>query len=262
VSANGSDGSNGSNESNKKDIYGAAWTYESIIGAFPIPGIDLTEHALAPIQFAIFEVGVVLFALLTDNWGALLPGSAAVLVATGGSVLMTRIAEDVRSRELPDTYRRLLFGANIETVLAVLAFISTVIYLFSYDPRQVPPGLLTELLGPRPGMVVLFFTLLLLWDVCYRIAAGWWIAATSLWRSWRYEFDADMARTLRRADAATAAFGLLQLVLVPFVWGHDEVVASLLVHAAALAVFTGGSALWLTRQIRTNSDARQSVGLD
>ncbi len=232
------------------DIYGSAWTYESIIGALPIPGVDLTERALAPIQFAVFEVGVLLFAALTDNWGAVPAGTAAVVVATGGSVLMTRIAHDVRSRDLPDTYRRLLFGANIEIVLAVLAFISMVVYLFSYDPQRTEPDLLTELLGPDPGMVVLFFALLLLWDVCYRIAAGWWIAATSLWRSWRYDYDPKMARTLRRADAATAAFGLLQLVLVPFVRRHPEMVAALVAHAAALAVYTGGSALLLTRQIR------------
>ncbi|WP_254537866.1 DUF7530 family protein [Halomarina litorea] len=232
------------------DIYGSAWTYESIVGAFPLPGIDLSERALAPIQFAVFEAGVLLFAALTDAWGAVLPGTAAVLVATGGSVLMTRIATDVRSRDLPDTYRRLLFGANIETVLAVFAFVSMVVYLFSYDPARRTPGLLTELVGPDPGMVVLFFALLLLWDVCYRIAAGWWIAATSLWRSWRYDYGSTTARTLRRADAATAAFGGLQLVLVPFASGHPEVVASLVAHAVALALFTGGSALLLTRQVR------------
>lgn len=240
------DGSEGRSD----DIYGSAWTYESIIGAFPLPGVELSDRALAPIQFAIFESGVLVFAALTGRWGAVPAGTAAVVVATGGSVLMTRIATDVRSRPLPETYRRVLFGANIETVLAVLAFISTVVYLFSYDPRRTAPGLLVELLGPSPGMVVLFFALLLLWDVCYRIAAGWWIAATALWRSWRYEFDPGMARVLRRADAATAAFGLLQLVLVPFVLGHREAVASLAAHATALALFTGGSALLLTGQIR------------
>ncbi|GGJ01343.1 hypothetical protein GCM10008995_09010 [Halobellus salinus] len=66
-------------------------------------------------------------------------------------------------------------------------------------------------LGALPGAIVgisiwlglvfataFYLTLLILWDLCYRIGTSWWAAVVALWRSWRYPFDAETVRHLRR----------------------------------------------------------------
>jgi len=105
-------------------------------------------------------------------------------------------------------------------VLGVVAFVALVTYLFVVDPRGPGAGLIASLLGPQPPAPVVFLTLLILWDLCYRIGTGWWASVVALWRSLRYTVDPQESSAHRRADLATMAFGLLQLGLVPFV--RDE----------------------------------------
>jgi hypothetical protein len=93
--------------------------------------------------------------------------------------------------------------------------------------------------------VVVYLTLLVLWDLCYRIGASWWAAVVSLWRSVRYRFDADSADSLRRADAINVGFALAQLALVPFL--ADQPVLRLAVggHVVAVGVVAGAAILLL-----------------
>lgn len=225
--------------------FGETWVYESIVGA--LPGIDLPRPVAITIQLAVFEAGLLVGAWYYDLWGTVSAGTAAVLVAAIGSVEMLRISTLVRGQAMPETYRRLLFGSNVEVVLGVLAFIAIVTHLFVFDDQR----LLTRLMGPTPPVVLVYLLLLILWDVCYRIATGWWTSVTALWRSWRYysRLTRETAQALRRADIENVAFGVLQLVLLPFLPDQPVLAAALIAHVAAVCVVTGASIALLTRRI-------------
>jgi hypothetical protein len=222
--------------------YGEAWAYESIIGA--LPGVDLSRGEAIAIQLLLFETAVLVLAWYYNLWNAALAGTAAVAVAGVGSIEMLRISRTARMNETPEPYRQLLFSSSIEVVLAVLSFIALITHLFIFDPRT--GGRLVErLFGPDPPVLVVYLTLLVLWDLCYRIGTGWWASVVGLWRSVRFRFDPETAATLRRADRETLLFGVVQLVLVPFLLEHQVLLAALVGHVAAVVVVSGTSLVLL-----------------
>ena len=222
--------------------YGEAWAYESIIGA--LPGVDLSRGEAIAIQLLLFETAVLVLAWYYNLWSAALAGTAAVAVAGVGSIEMLRISRTARMNETPEPYRQLLFSSSIEVVLAVLSFIALITHLFIFDPRT--GGRLVErLFGPDPPVLVVYLTLLVLWDLCYRIGTGWWASVVGLWRSVRFRFDPETAATLRRADRETLLFGVVQLVLVPFLLEHQVLLAALVGHVAAVVVVSGTSLVLL-----------------
>ena len=222
--------------------YGETWAYESIIGA--LPGVNLSRGEAIAIQLLLFETAVLVLAWYYNLWNAALAGTAAVAVAGVGSIEMLRISRTARMNETPEPYRRLLFSSSIEVVLAVLSFIALITHLFIFDPRT--GGRLVErLFGPDPPVLVVYLTLLVLWDLCYRIGTGWWASVVGLWRSVRFRFDPETAATLRRADRETLLFGVVQLVLVPFLLEHQVLLAALVGHVAAVVVVSGTSLVLL-----------------
>jgi len=227
---------------------GEAWAYESIVGA--LPGLALRPWAAVALQFVGFEAAVLALAWYYDLWRAAVPGTVAVAVAAVGSVQMLRIGRAARTPDVPAAYRRLLFGSSIEVVLGIVAFVALVTYLFVYDPRG-GGDLLSQLLGPRPPLPAVFLTLLVLWDLCYRIGTGWWAAVVALWRSVRFRVDPETRAMLRRADRETLVFGAVQLLLAPFLTGHPLLLIALLGHAAAVAIVAGASLVLLRRGERT-----------
>ncbi|WP_254545437.1 DUF7530 family protein [Halomarina pelagica] len=224
--------------------YGETWVYESIVSA--LPGIDVSRRAAIAIQLCVFEGAVLLAAWYYDLWAAALAGTAAVFVAALGSAEMLRISAMIRSEPLPEAYRRLLFGSSIEVVLGVLAYVALITQLFVFAPQRGGGSLVDELLGPEPPVLVAYVTLLVLWDVCYRIGTAWWASVVSLWRSVRYRFDSRTAGVLRRSDLEILAFAAAQLVLYPFVSGQPVIQAVILGHVAAVWLVTGLSALLVT----------------
>ena len=230
--------------------YGETWVYESVVGA--LPGIEVPPRTAIAAQFLVFEVPLLALAAVYDLWTAAVAGTVAVTVATAGSVEMLRVGRLVRRAGGPEPYRRLLFGSSVEVVLAVLAYVALVTHLFVFDPREAARPLLAALLGPEPPVLVVYLTLLILWDVCYRIGTGWWASVVALWRSARYRFDPATAATLRRADLETMAFGLLQLVLVPFVAGRPILVTAVVGHVVAVTLVTGASVALL--RLRTGTE--------
>ncbi|MDY6819257.1 MAG: hypothetical protein SVG88_11395 [Halobacteriales archaeon] len=221
--------------------FGDAWVYESIVGA--LPWIDLSDRMAVVLQFLLFEFGIVVLAWIYDLWMAALAGSVAVLVATIGSAFMLNLGNQIRGLQAPESYRRLLFGSSIEVVLSLLAYVGLLTYLFVYDPRT-GGSLLTELLGERPPLPVVYLMLLILWDVCYRIGTGWWAAVAALFRSLQYRFDTDVTAGYRRIDRRNAGFAVVQLSLVPLVWGYPLLVGALVGHVIAVLVVVAAS-LWL-----------------
>jgi hypothetical protein len=232
--------------------YGETWVYESIIGA--LPGISLGARAALVVQFAGFEVAILVLAWVYDLWTAAIAGTVAITIATAGSAEMLRIAGLTRGEDVPDAYRRLLFGSNIEVVLAVLAFVALVTHLFVWDPQNATRPLVETLFGPDPPVLVVYLTLLVLWDVCYRIGTGWWASVAALWRSARFRFEPETRRRLRRADLETLGFGLLQLAFVPFLLGQPVLLAAVVGHVAAVAMVAGLSVGLLRRSGQNQSD--------
>lgn len=227
--------------------YGETWVYESIIGA--LPGVDLSRGTAIAIQLAAFETAVLALAWYYDLWNAAVAGTAAVVVAAVGSVEMLRISRVARAPPSPEPYKRLLFGSSVEVVLAVLAFVALVTHLFVFDPAD-GGSLVETLFGPEPPILVVYLTLLILWDLCYRIGTGWWTAVVALWRSARYRFDADTVDTLRQSDAETLGFAVVQLLLVPFVVDYPVLLAALVGHVLAVAVVIALSLALLTLRER------------
>jgi hypothetical protein len=229
--------------------HGETWTYESIVGA--LPGINISSREAIAIQIAVFESAVLLLAWQHDLWSAAVAGTVAVVVAAVGSAEMLRIGTAVRRTDPPTAYQRLLFGSSIEVVLSVLAFVALVTYLVGLDPGSS----LAPVFGPRAPPLVVYLTLLILWDLCYRIGTGWWASLAGLWRSARYRFDAPTAAALRRADAETMLFGGAQLLLVPFVVEYRLLVVALVGHVVAVTLVSGMSMLLLKLRARTTPSA-------
>lgn len=230
--------------------YGETWVYESFVSA--LPGVEVPNRVAVAIQVFGFEGLLVVLWLLYDlPQAALVAGTVAVTVAGVGSVVMLELGDRLRSIPAPEEYRRLLFGSSVEVVLGVLAFVALVTHLFVFDPQQGGEPLVETLFGPvadQPTPVV-YVTLLVLWDVVYRIGTGWWACVVALWRSYRFTFDAETARRFQRADAINLGFGLVQLLLVPFVL--DRPVLLVVVAGHVLAVVGVSAASIATLQLRT-----------
>jgi hypothetical protein len=216
--------------------YGETWVYEGIVGA--IPGLDIDQRLALLVQFVLFESAVLVLAWVYGLRWAGVAGTVAVLVTTAGSAQMVRVAQRVRSEQVPQSYRRFLFASNIEVVLSVFAFCALLTYLFVVDTQSGGQPLVEAFLGEEPPPLTVFLLLLLLWDVCYRIGTAWWSSVAALWRSVNFRFDAETRRGLRRADLDTAAFGLLQLAFVPFLLDQPLLLGLLIGHVCAVLVVT------------------------
>jgi hypothetical protein len=234
--------------------YGETWVYESIIGA--LPGIRLPTWAAMAIQLLVFEVAIVALSWYYGVWSAAIAGTVVVFVATIGSAEMLRISTLIRRIDVPPTYRALLFASNVEVVLSVLAYVALLTHLFVFDPQVSSMPLLNRLFGSEPPVLVVYLTLLILWDVSYRIGTGWWASVTGLWRSARYRFDPETARVFIRADLEIWGFGVLQLVLVPFVLDQPVLLAALVGHVIAVTAVTAVSVGLLRYRSRTAGVSR------
>lgn len=224
--------------------YGETWVYEGIIGA--IPGLSLDSRTALTVQFLVFECAVLALGWLYGLPGPALAGTVAVLVATIGSGALLRIAGQVREERVPPAYRRLLFGSNIEVVLSIFAFCALITHLFVLDGQLAETTLIESLFGDSPPAPAVFLTLLILWDVCYRIGAGWWASVAALYRSITFQFDAKRSQKLQRIDMETAGFGVLQLAFVPFLIDQPVLFAGVVGHVLAVLVVTTLSVTLLT----------------
>ena len=225
--------------------YSDSWVYEGIVGA--LPGIEIEPRVALALQFLLFETAVLAVGFVYGLREAVVAGTVAVVVATVGSAELLRIGDRIRETPVPESYRRLLFGSNVEVVLSVLAYVALVTYLFVFDPRYAATPLVETLFGPEPPVVAVYLMLLVLWDVCYRIGAGWWASVAALWRSARFEFDEAERRSLRRVDAETALFGAAQVAFLPFLTTQPVLFLVVAGHVGAVLLVTGASMLLLSR---------------
>ncbi len=219
--------------------YGETWVYESLVGG--IPGLAVPRTLAVAIQFLLFEVGVLVLGWYYGLWNAVIAGTAAVLVAAIGSVEMHRLGARNRLLSTPPEHKRLLFGSSIEIVLGVLAFIALITYLFVWNGT-----LIDRLFGPEPPVAVVYLTLLILWDLTYRIGTSWWSAVVALWRAVYVDLSPSEAASARRLDAENIGFSVLQLALVPFLFGEPVLLVAVVGHVLAVTVVCS-AAILLTR---------------
>lgn len=236
-------GTAGSTADGAAPEYGDAWTYESIVGA--LPGVALPDRVAVAVQLVGFEALVLALSWWYGLPDAALAGTVAVLVAAGGSVTMRRMGDRIRAAHVPPAYARAVFGSSIEVVLALLAFVALVVYLFVVDPAD-GTSLLATLAGDPPPAPVVYVGLVVAWDVCYRIGTSWWACVVGAWRSWRFDFDPATARELRGVDRLNVVFALLQLALAPLLVGHPVLLVAVVGHVAAVLLVAGLSTalLW------------------
>jgi hypothetical protein len=229
---------------------GDGWVYEHILTV--LPWTTLPARRAIALQFVGFEALVLALAWNIGRPGAAVAGSAAVLVATVGSVAMVAIGRTVREADASAAYRRLLFGTNIEVVLGVAAFaaLATALVLGVAGPE---PGLLERLLGTELSAPAVFIAFVLAWDVCYRIGVGWWASLVGCWRSLTGEYDRETAAAYRRADLTTIGFASVQLVLVPVVASEPLLAVAVLGHVAAVWAVSGTSIAALGRRQNQSS---------
>ncbi|WP_281195867.1 hypothetical protein [Halorubrum sp. F4] len=216
--------------------YGETWVYESLVGG--IPGLSISRRAAVAVQFALFEAAVLVLGWYYGLWNAVIAGTVAVVVAAIGSVEMHRLGAKSRLLSTPAEHKRLLFGSSIEIVLGVLAFIALVTYLFVWDG-----ALLERLFGVRPPAPVVYVTLLVLWDLTYRIGTSWWSAVVALWRAVHVELSAEDAAIARRLDAENVAFSAIQLGLVPFLLEEPILLGAVVGHVLAVALVCSAAIL-------------------
>ncbi|MFW6018371.1 MAG: DUF7530 family protein [Halapricum sp.] len=223
------------------------WVYESIVGA--IPGVEFSRAGAMAIQLTLFGLGVIALAALTDRWTAAPAGLAAVAVVSAGSVLMLTLGRRIRELDVPRRYTHALFGSQIEIVLGVFSYVGLVTYLFVAEPRQTARPLIEVLLGPEPSVLAVYFTLLVLWDVCYRIGTGWWASVVGLWRSVLFadRFDRPTRRALIETDLLTIGFAAVQITLLPFLYGQPLLALLVAGHVVAVTLVSGLSVVLLWR---------------
>lgn len=243
--------------------FGEAWVYESIVSA--LPGASLSGPAAITLQVGVFVGAMVVVAAAYDLWNAVVPGTAAILVAAVGSYLMLKLGETNRMLGAPPHYYRLLFGSSIEVVLSVLAFVALITHLFVYEPRfageaapllaLLPVGidtatvpLVTQILGDRPPIVAVYLTLLVLWDLCYRIGTSWWAAVVSLYRELRVPHSGTAAETFRRLDLLNIGFAVTQAALLPFIADRPVLLLAVSGHIVAVTVVSSSALLLSIRR--------------
>ncbi len=216
--------------------YGETWVYESLVGG--IPGLGVSRTLAVAIQFLLFQVGVMALGWYYGLWDAVIAGTAAVVVAAVGSVEMHRLGAINRRLSTPPEHKRLLFGSSVEIVLGVLAFIALVTYLIAWDGT-----LIERLFGSDPPLPVVYLTLLILWDLTYRIGTSWWSAVVALWRAVYVDLSPEEVSRVRRLDAENIGFSALQLVLVPFLFGEPVLLGAVVGHVLAVAVVCSAAIL-------------------
>lgn len=209
--------------------YGETWVYESLVGG--IPGLGVSRRLAVALQFLIFQVGVLAFGWYYGLWDAVVAGTVAVLVAAIGSVEMHRLGESNRRLSTPPEHKRLLFGSSIEIVLGVLAFIALLTYMIAWNGT-----LIDRLFGSNPPIPVVYLTLLILWDLTYRIGTSWWSAVVALWRAINVDLTPSEASRVKRLDAENIGFSAIQLALVPFLIGEPILLGAVVGHVLAVAI--------------------------
>lgn len=217
---------------------GGGWAYLRLVSALPVVSLD--PRAALAVQFVAFEGVAVGLAAGYGAWGALPLATAAIVVSTLGSALMSRLADRIRALDPPARYRGLLFDSSVDVLMGLVAFVLLVTHLLVGGGGS-GAGALERLLGRSPPAPVVVFALFVAWDLAYRIGIGWWASITGLWRAVTLggQFDAGTRAAYARADALTIGFAALQLLLVPFV-ATDRLLVGLLVgHVLAVVVVSG-----------------------
>ncbi len=223
------------------------WIYELIVEKVPPFSFLDRENAV------LFQLLIMLIAGLLISYLANLPpisavmGALAIFVVVLWSRLTLVLAPMIRTfrpslsekeKEVVENYRKLLFSKyRPEFIIGAGFFIPLTFHLFSN-------GVVFEHYL-RSNRYVIFFALILVWDIAYRAGIGFWVCLMNLTRSWKlliaskqrksmdYTFLNDL-KTMHRIDRNSLLFGSAGFLLLPVVSIDTTLVAGVMLYSITL----------------------------
>lgn len=218
-----------------------SWTYETIVNA--LPGVRVADWVAYCLQLGGFaSVAIVLWVWYGLPQTTLVTAFVTIGVATLGSIELIYLSRRVRQADGSQRYWDLMFNSQIELVMGLVAFFIFVVYVFVVDARA-GGGLLESLLGERPPVLVVFFMLVLVWDLCYRIGTAWWATVCSLWRALAEQPDVETRRQYWLLDGSIVLFSMSQLLVVFVVQGDWFLQGVVVGHVVAVGLVIGVATL-------------------
>ncbi len=236
------------------------WIYELIVEKIPPFSYFDRETAV------LLQLLIMLFVGFAISYIAGLPpisitmGALAIVVVVIWSKMTLVIAPMIRTfrpslsekeREIVENYRSLLFSIyRPELIIGVGLYIPLIIYLFKKKT------LFEFYLNGNP--YVIFFALILVWDVAYRAGIGLWVGFMNFIRSYRllkasklresmdYTFLNDL-KTMRTIDRNSLIFGWAGLLLFPVLYPDIELALGSAMYSVFLILLSLASLVLVSR---------------
>ena len=238
------------------------WIYEEIVGRIPPFSLLSYQYSIILQLFFLLVLGLILGLTFSIKAVTMLYGSLGILVAVLWSLLILQLGPTLRKfraplsqdeNELLEKYKGILFHRNhYEAIPGVLIFVPFMLYLLSVS------DLLHNWLGDSPGIVVLLFVSLLIWDICYRMGLGIWTSILALWRSLKLKKLAEKRtqlehtpytelRYLRKLDINNVFFGIISLLLIPVIQTDEFLVTVILMFTVFITLTSVISAYMVSK---------------
>ncbi len=236
------------------------WIYELIVEKVP-PFSYFNRESAVLLQLLIMLLAGILISSLT-NLPAIsaVMGALTILVVVLWSRLTLVIAPMIRTfrpslsekeREIVENYRMLLFGRyRPEFIIGTGFFIPLIYHLFT------DMTLFQYYLKGNP--YVIFFALILIWDVAYRAGIGFWVCIMNFVRSCRllkaskkreamdYTFLNDL-KMMERIDRNSLFFGAAGFLLVPVIYPDTTLTLAVTLYSAFLITLSALSISVITK---------------
>lgn len=156
-----------------------------------------------------------------------------------------------REREIIDNYREMLWSPRrYELVLGICLYVAITAYLFGFGSK-----FLVSWLGKDLNPILISITLVLLWDVSYRLGLGIWLTTISFIRSRRLRIASKLRKEMRytprrelevlkRLDLICLSFGQATLLLYPLC--SNDLILLVLLLSCSFYMMALSSISWLT----------------
>ncbi len=236
------------------------WIYELIVEKVP-PFSYFNREKAVIFQLLLMLIVGVLISLIADLPSiSVLMGALTIFVVVLWSKLTLVIAPMIRTfrpslskkeKEIVENYRKLLFNEfRPEFIAGIGIFVPLTFHLFK------DRTLFDFYLNSNP--YVIFFSLILVWDVAYRAGIGFWVCLMNFIRSWKllkasklrdgmdYTFLNDL-KTMKKIDRNSFIFGVICLLLIPVVYPDTWLTLSVFLYSIFLMILSFLSLLTVSK---------------
>ncbi len=236
------------------------WIYELIVERVPPFSYFNRENAVLLQLFIMLLAGVLISSLANLPAISAVMGALTILVVVLWSRLTLVIAPMIRTfrpslsemeREIVERYRKLLFSRyRPEFIIGAGFFIPLILHLFR-DMTLFQHYL-------RSNIYVIFFALVLIWDVAYRAGIGFWVCIMNFVRSYRllkasrmreamdYTFLNDL-KMMKRIDRNSLSFGVAGFLLIPVIYPDPILTSAVMLYSLFLIALSGLSIFIISR---------------